>query len=124
MGSSISFIFLGIILFVLWLIFRRLTFIKLKDSNKLEPLWKRNKINKEFSEEEKINYAGQCIRNVGVYLLRYLISQLGVTIGLLTSGSGFTVLCYALYGIFSFILVVFIVSEIYNAGNLLRNYKV
>jgi len=124
MGKSISFIFIGIILFVLWLIFRRLTFVKLKDSNKLEPLWKRNKINKEFSEEEKINYAGQCIRNIGIYLFRYLIGQLGVTIGLLTSGNEFTVLCYALYGIFSFILVVFIISEIYNAGNLLRNYKV
>jgi len=116
-------IFLGIIFFVLWLIFRRLTFIKFKDSKKLEPLWKRNKISKEYSEEEKINYAGQSIRNIGIYLLRYLIGQLGVTIGLLTSGSGFTILCYALYGIFSLILVVFIISEIYTAGNLLRNYK-
>ena len=123
MGHSISFIFIGIIFFVLWLIFRRLTFIKFKDSKKLEPLWKRNKISKEYSEEEKINYAGQSIRNIGIYLLRYLIGQLGVTIGLLTSGSGFTILCYALYGIFSLILVVFIISEIYTAGNLLRNYK-
>ena len=127
MGHSISFIFIGIfigVIFVfLWLIFRRLTFIKLNNSNELEPLWKRNKANLEYSEEEKINYAGQCIRNVGLYLLRYLISQIFVTFGLLISGIDFAIFYYVLYGIFSMILVVFVISEIYNAGNLLRNYK-
>lgn len=76
----------------------------------------------EVNNLPKVQEAGKALKNIGVYLTNYLISQLLVTIGVvLTFFAGRTISPFFLiiYGIASLIVVVRIIAQFYDAGNAL-----